>query len=448
MINPSTLYIQNKYQFTKLDENYIMEQVSNALHRSFKRFIKYNPPNASCKLYSNSKFKKDYSIYSGTGGNIYVYWRYHLFNKNKKFGDDSALNYMKDAFEVNFNLLKETENSKQFDILDQSTSFFHGPIGIYTMGCILAKETQDESFFIENLNGVLKYKKTVLSDYSEDELLYGNAGYLYSLSLIYKITTTEENFMNYSSIIQENLVDVIKYLFEIGSNLKKEYNTKFMVFPFPRINTKRKSSKFYLGGAHGIFGVLFEMLNAINLIEEINENLKFIKNEIKNDLFELSKFQFESGNFPSSLNKSADDLIQFCHGATGAVFLYGLAYEIFKEDLFLKVATRCGDTIWERGLLKKGNGVCHGITGNAYALFFLNKITNDTDWLYKAYCFTLATFDEDLQNRFKDNDPSSRLIKGIPDTPYSLMEGEGGTICLYSEILNNIKYVKLPGYEI
>jgi hypothetical protein len=35
---------------------------------------------------------------------------------------------------------------------------------------------------------------------------------------------------------------------------------------------------------------------------------------------------------------------------------------------------------------------------------------------------------------------------GICDTPYSLMEGMGGDLCLYAELLSDD--VSFPGYEI
>ena len=60
-----------------------------------------------------------------------------------------------------------------------------------------------------------------------------------------------------------------------------------------------------------------------------------------------------------------------------------------------------------------------------------------------------------LVKEFKD---PQRLCKGIPDTPYSLMEGEGGCLVMYYDlvkvILNNDKdfqnsfWGAFPGYEI
>jgi hypothetical protein len=39
----------------------------------------------------------------------------------------------------------------------------------------------------------------------------------------------------------------------------------------------------------------------------------------------------------------------------------------------LESAEEGGECIWEKGLLLKGYGICHGISGNAYAMLNLYK---------------------------------------------------------------------------
>ncbi len=63
-----------------------------------------------------------------------------------------------------------------------------------------------------------------------------------------------------------------------------------------------------------------------------------------------------------------------------------------KMDRYKEAALKAGEDLWERGILIKGNGVCHGITGNAYALLSLYRYTKDEKWLKRAYRFALATF--------------------------------------------------------
>ena len=43
--------------------------------------------------------------------------------------------------------------------------------------------------------------------------------------------------------------------------------------------------------------------------------------------------------------------------------------------------------MWDRGLLKKGPGLCHGISGGAYAFLRLRKTTGRAMWLHRAWEF-------------------------------------------------------------
>jgi hypothetical protein len=70
----------------------------------------------------------------------------------------------------------------------------------------------------------------------------------------------------------------------------------------------------------------------------------------------------------------------------------------------MKSALKAGEDLWKRGILLKGNGICHGISGNAYALLSLYRATGDEKWLYRAYRFALATFDPQIQNICKSYD--------------------------------------------
>ena len=63
---------------------------------------------------------------------------------------------------------------------------------------------------------------------------------------------------------------------------------------------------------------------------------------------------------------------------------------------------KAGEDLWEKGMLLKGNGVCHGITGNAYGMFTLYRHTKDEIWLKRGYRFAIATFEEEVQNICKE----------------------------------------------
>eukprot|EP01083_Nonionella_stella_P183947 666060_1 len=54
---------------------------------------------------------------------------------------------------------------------------------------------------------------------------------------------------------------------------------------------------------------------------------------------------------------------------SGMVLMFIQAHRVFEKSKYLKLAEEASEIIWEEGLLKKGSGLCHGISGNAYAFF-------------------------------------------------------------------------------
>lgn len=61
-----------------------------------------------------------------------------------------------------------------------------------------------------------------------------------------------------------------------------------------------------------------------------------------------------------------------------------LSLQVFKEEKYLKEAMECSDVIWQRGLLRKGYGICHGTSGNGYSFLSLYQLTQDKKYLYRA----------------------------------------------------------------
>lgn len=69
---------------------------------------------------------------------------------------------------------------------------------------------------------------------------------------------------------------------------------------------------------------------------------------------------------------------------TGVCVLPPPPPKVFKEEKYLKEAVECGEVIWQRGLLRKGYGICHGTAGNGYAFLSLYKLTQEKKYLYRA----------------------------------------------------------------
>ena len=240
---------------------------------------------------------------------------------------------------------------------------------------------------------------------------------------------------------------------------------KCLLYPFP---ANEEDPQFYLGAAHGLIGVIYLLLSTIkyfpNLLEqkiEINsdENTLVSKLLIKNIKYIQSLQIKNTGNFPSDITgNDTGDCVHFCHGCVGAVHLFLLAEELFPKNNFKETALLCNKSLWERGLLYKGNGLCHGMSGIAYGLIKLFKGTNNELYLKEAVGICKGTYDPHVQKFVEEYRDPQRLRKGIPDTPYSLMEGEGGCLVMYYDlvkiILNKDKpnqdllWGLFPGYEI
>ena len=119
----------------------------------------------------------------------------------------------------------------------------------------------------------------------------------------------------------------------------------------------------------------------------------------------------------------------------GAVHLFLEAAQAFsdKREEYTRVAEQCGEVIWQRGLLKKGYGICHGVAGNGYAFVHLYRSTGDLKHLFRAakfaeFCFAYGTH-------------GCRT----PDRPLSLFEGLAGTVYFLSDLLRPTE-AKFPAF--
>jgi hypothetical protein len=85
---------------------------------------------------------------------------------------------------------------------------------------------------------------------------------------------------------------------------------------------------------------------------------------------------------------------QFCDGTPGAIPLLCLASEMFPEmrGRLLSAAIRAGDNVWKKGLLLKGNSLCHGTAGNGFMLHSLyrtiKEIATKSEDQYKKNMYT------------------------------------------------------------
>ncbi|XP_055332816.1 lanC-like protein 2 [Paramacrobiotus metropolitanus] len=345
----------------------------------------------------------DHSVYTGHAGIALLYM--HLY---KNFPPFQKYKYLKIALSHVEPYLSKLKLKRP--------SFICGEAGILAVGAVLLNQLNMKEKAEDCVKNLLKFGREVsdVDDKMPDEVLYGRAGYLFSL--LYVKTLYDSDAVSSAAI-----ESVVEALIHSGKALALEEKSKFPLM-------YKWHDKHYLGAAHGIVGILYMLLQAgKDLIEEYVENL------IKPTLDQLLLLRFPSGNYPSSVSNTSDKLVQWCHGAPGFVLLFCRASEVFDDQKYLDAAQDAAECVWERGLLQKGYGLCHGAAGNGYAFLELYKLTKDVKHLYRAIQFARFCMDY--------GDHGCRT----PDRPLSLFEGLAGTIYFLADLLNP-KRAAFPGF--
>lgn len=299
-------------------------------------------------------------------------------------------------------------------------TFLCGDAGPLAVSAVVHHKLKNTSESQECISKLLQLQRTVVCLDSDlpDELLYGRAGYLYAL--LYVNTEIGQDTVP-CSVIQE----VVGAIIESGKNLSKEERKTErcpLLYQWHR--------KLYVGAAHGLSGIYYMLMQPGSkveqetLIELVKPSVDYVRHK-----------KFKSGNYPSSLSNETDRLVHWCHGAPGVIHMLIQSYKTFKEDKYLRDATECSDVIWQRGLLRKGYGICHGTAGNGYSFLCLYKLTQDRKYLYRACKFAEWCLDYGTHGC------------RIPDRPYSLFEGMAGAIHFLTDILNP-ETARFPALEL
>lgn len=197
------------------------------------------------------------------------------------------------------------------------------------------------------------------------------------------------------------------------------------------------------GAAHGTCGILYMLLQFPSWCQE-QANLPWINATLETIL----NSQYPSGNFPSRLEGDVDRLVHWCHGAPGVVYTLYHAHKVLgrHDKTILRSLDQALSCIWERGVLKKGLGLCHGTAGSGYAFLMMHRYTGGDEHLYRAHKMAEAIRSEEVQKEWAAYRDSQRFTVGVPDFPFSLMEGLGGAVCFCCDLLHPSS-AAFPGYE-
>ncbi|KAK4325885.1 hypothetical protein Pmani_003543 [Petrolisthes manimaculis] len=298
--------------------------------------------------------KEDVSIYSGTTGHALLYFR--LFQQYK---EQSYLSKGYDLLNEDLRKLKKKGKHSSFLMGDSGTlalgAWYYNKTGVEDKCAMCVKELLQLSKYIIPLNTSVK-----------DEVLDGKAGYLYSL-LFLRSKGVRNDLVTSDAVRQ-----VVKAILDSGQQTAMKERS-----PTPLLYLWH--GKAYIGAARGLVGVLFMLLQAREFLE-MNE----LHGVVRQAVDFVCGLQLLNGNIPFTLESPSEFQVHWNHGAPGAIFLFGKAYQVFGDAKYMQHAYMAGDCVWERGLARDGYGLANGTAGNGYALLYLYQVTGRPEFLYRA----------------------------------------------------------------
>jgi lantibiotic modifying enzyme len=142
------------------------------------------------------------------------------------------------------------------------------------------------------------------------------------------------------------------------------------------------STERLLGPAHGLVGIVHALLQVEN---EWSESLPPEAAQIlAREAIVEDKLATWPAGVGGPLAPASGIRLQWCHGAPGMV---ATAAPYLDEELLLAGA----ELTWRAGAHReeKGAGLCHGTSGNGYALLKTFERTGDERWLERARSFAV-----------------------------------------------------------
>jgi len=349
-------------------------------------------------------FKKgDYSIYSGTSGLALLYLRLSetLYANNptkRRHALDRALE-----------LITQPLNK----LNGRKLTFLCGDGGVLALGAVLYTLCDNSAVARHCTQGLQTLSELALTDHlMSQELMYGCAGYLFALLFTKKYLP--------DSIDTKLICRVAAHIVSMGKEEAKCCSGATLLYTW--------HEKHYLGAAHGLAGILYTLLQSSFVSpQELSSTIAPSVNYL------LSQ-RYPSNNLRSSLSSQLDQLVQWCHGSPGFVPLLTEINEQMAGGIYLQEAIKCATPIWQRGLLRKSHGLCHGTLGNAYAFLDMYQHTDDPTWLSKAVHFTEWSM-------------SPRDVAKNYDKEMKLFDGLAGVIYFYCDMLEP-KSAAFPGFQV
>ncbi|KAI0368554.1 hypothetical protein BV20DRAFT_457658 [Pilatotrama ljubarskyi] len=316
------------------------------------------------------------------------------------------------------------------------------------------------------------------------EVLYGRAGLLYALLLLRSELLLTVDYLTHagkpkdkvvrkvdSLCSDENIQALVDDIIRRGGLGAKRYAQELDEderAKAPSLMWEWHGSR-YLGAAHGAVGILHVLLHAPSKIISPHwskivstvEWLLAIQDPLGNWPIKAGRHMAHISNGAAAQTQSKsigvdenydDALIQWCHGATGFLILFSALLRRaalspktcpVSDSLrasIIAAMQRAGELVYTRGLLRKGVGLCHGVSGSVYALLAVSEAVDpyggrphSAQELQQEYWLLRAVHLADLATGYQGMTQKGEMK--VPDRPYSLYEGIAGMCCAWAEVL-------------
>ena len=304
--------------------------------------------------------------------------------------------------------------------------FLTGAAGVYAVAAAISFASKAESEMTSYLTKFSSMAQELIQvqvhKCGSDEMFVGRAGYLSAVLWLRSINPALD------IIPRDMLFQICDAIVASGQHFVKSRRNNTQQQPPPLMYAYYQTE--YLGAAHGLCSILQMLLSVPEYLSHCSENTS---RDIKASIDYILSLQTDAGNFPCAMDEAPpyrrrsehDDLVHWCHGAPGTVYLFAKAYQIWKEAKYLNAAMKCGECVWNKGLLKKGPGICHGVAGSAYVFLLLYRLTGDRKHIGRAASFSEFIYTEQFNRGSRQ-----------PDCPFSLYEGLAGTLCFLVDLLS------------
>ncbi len=253
----------------------------------------------------------DGGLYIGPAGVAYAYW----YLASKGIDESDLLEKARDRLSAN--LAYATNRQSRRD--SEKVGFLIGHSGVYALAALLAPDERQRDLFLNHFAAVAPLAEAGVA--RSDELLVGRAGFVCGALWLSKS-------LGRQVIPLDSILKICDKLLASG----REYSRRRRS-PCPLMYEYYGTE--YLGAAHGLCSILQMLLSVPDFVP--NRDPEYL---IRQSLDFLLSLQSANGNFPCAMDevpgigrarRAEDELVHWCHGAPGTVYLMARAYIVFKE---------------------------------------------------------------------------------------------------------------------